>query len=981
MAEMDLTIPNLITCLEAAGNPANLEIRRSSEDQLKSWSTRPGFHVMLQDLYLDLSQNLQVRWLAIIYLKNSISGHWRRTSSSPVSAEEKKIIRSRAFNCIHESNRKLNAQNAAAMAKIARVDFPREWSDVFEQFDREVLQGNFGVNSSQDQMQALYNGLDILNQILKTLSTAKYGSILTALKVQSSPLIAKISQIYLTYVNQWMVDLNFAKMELGYKALKVASRLIYNGLTDASKNPDAVEFFSTMKSHLVGFIQLYEANPSDLLAKHLKQIGKFFSRLRTENPVAFMLIPDSIQVFHIYLQIIESKSQLLTFQGNDDDEDNETYELWNKIVVQGLNILSDQIQLVKRRGVSLKTASAEERAERDECMRIISEDLFQPNVVAQLVNLLLTRYFRINRQDLENWKTEPEEFHVEESEQERWQFQARPAATRLFMFMISAFPDLVDQIMSFISEALSQTADDGLRECALQALQYGAVLIATKANMDEMMLQLLSLNSNSSGSALLRRRFCMVIAEWVSIDCLSSQMKMEVYNVLVNTYLVNARSDDIAVLLSATSALKSCVEGWVFEASMFTAFIDPTFSGLLELIGRLSTIECKVMVLQVLSVLIEQLGSLIAPYSETILKILPPLWEEAGDKYYIKGLVIQTLASLVQALKGDSGCCYSLAIPAVSSACNPKSPDFLYLLEDGLALWDALVENAKDSSNWQVIELFGILLDCIKEPSENLHLELVILSKSIAYCGDCRSSSFSISEFNDQFFGITSLYISSLKSDILMSLIDVLEMIAQWFDVNDYITVLSSHSLLQTLVQQLLSPNVGVLVSLKIFNYLSRIVIQNPSSVWSLVGDDSIRSQVLDEWLEKYHNVGHPKDKKLLCLGLTALMTTNDGIITSRISKFVDIWVDILSEVSEDSEGPDSNWYYTTEELMNQEDPEVTAYSSRMLRMKKSRDPVHCVPLKSTIKQTLSVDGVHQLITTLPDDILEMLKNVVLDQQ
>lgn len=978
MVEMDLSIPNLISCLETAGNPAQLEIRRSSEDQLKSWSAKPGFHVMLQDLYLDLSQNLQVRWLAIIYLKNSISGHWRRTSSSPVSSEEKKIIRSRAFGCIHESNRKLNAQNAAAMAKIARVDFPREWSDVFDQFDREVLQENFGANSSQDQMQALYNGLDILNQILKTLSTAKYGSILTALKEQSSPLISRISQIYLMYVNQWMVDLSFTKMEVGYKALKVASRLIYNGLTDASKNPDAVEFFSIMKSHLVGFIQLYEASPSDLLAKHLKQIGKFFSRLRTENPVAFMLIPDSIEVFHIYLQIIESKSQLLTFQGNSDDEDDETYELWNKIVVQGLNILSDQIQLVKRRGVSLKTASAEERAQRDECMRRISEDLFQPNVISQLSNLLLTQYFRINRQDLENWKTEPEEFHIEESEQERWQFQARPAATRLFMFMISAFPDLADQVMSFVSKALSQTEDVPLQECALQALQYGAVLIATKVNMDEMMIQLLALINNSD-NIILRRRFCMVMAEWISVDCLSSQMKMELYNVLVNNYLVNARSDDLAVLLGATSALKSCVEGWVFEASMFAPFIDQTFNGLLELMNRLTTIECKFTVVQVLSVLIEQLGSLIAPYSRTILKILPPLWEEAGDKYYIKGVVIQTLSSLVQALRDESGCCYPLAIPAISTSCSPNSPDFLYLLEDGLALWDAVVENAKDSSNWQVIELFSISLECITEPSENLHLELVILSKTIAYCGDCQPSSFSISEFTDRFFAIISSYISSLKSDVLMSLIDVMEMVAQWFDVNDYIAILNNHSLLQTLLQQLLSPNVGVLVSLKIFNYLSRIIIQNPTDVWSIVGDDSIRCQVLDEWLEKYHNVGHPKDKKLLCLGLTALIQTNDGIIATRMSKFVDMWVDILSELSEDSDGPDSNWYYTTEELMNQEDPEVTAYNSRMIKMRKTKDPVHCVPLKSTIRHILGIDSVQQLITTLPSDVVELLRSVVFD--
>ena len=82
--------------------------------------------------YMDASyirkSPLEVRYLAIIQLKNGIDKYWRKTATNAVTKEDKAAIRTRLLeSAINEADSRLALQNALVVAKIVRFEFPHDW--------------------------------------------------------------------------------------------------------------------------------------------------------------------------------------------------------------------------------------------------------------------------------------------------------------------------------------------------------------------------------------------------------------------------------------------------------------------------------------------------------------------------------------------------------------------------------------------------------------------------------------------------------------------------------------------------------------------------------------------------------------------------------------------------------------------------------------------------------------------------------------
>jgi len=65
-----------------------------------------GFYSTLQAVYLDKSLPTEIRYLAIIQLKNGIDKYWRKSATNGIVAAEKTKIR---FRLLEEGFRKLIA--------------------------------------------------------------------------------------------------------------------------------------------------------------------------------------------------------------------------------------------------------------------------------------------------------------------------------------------------------------------------------------------------------------------------------------------------------------------------------------------------------------------------------------------------------------------------------------------------------------------------------------------------------------------------------------------------------------------------------------------------------------------------------------------------------------------------------------------------------------------------------------------------------
>ena len=122
-----LTVDELYRVLLSASSSDPHQIQ-SGTKQLQNWESLNGFYSGLQSVYLDISLPIEVRYLAIIQLKNAVDKYWRKSAHRTLAKDEKDLIRSRVVDgVLNEPVEKLALQSAVFTAKILRSELPKEW--------------------------------------------------------------------------------------------------------------------------------------------------------------------------------------------------------------------------------------------------------------------------------------------------------------------------------------------------------------------------------------------------------------------------------------------------------------------------------------------------------------------------------------------------------------------------------------------------------------------------------------------------------------------------------------------------------------------------------------------------------------------------------------------------------------------------------------------------------------------------------------
>ena len=75
-----LTEGTLVHTLHSAASSNPHQIQTGTK-QLQQWERSPGYYLHLQSAYLDTRLPTELRYLAIIQLKNGIDKYWRKTAT------------------------------------------------------------------------------------------------------------------------------------------------------------------------------------------------------------------------------------------------------------------------------------------------------------------------------------------------------------------------------------------------------------------------------------------------------------------------------------------------------------------------------------------------------------------------------------------------------------------------------------------------------------------------------------------------------------------------------------------------------------------------------------------------------------------------------------------------------------------------------------------------------------------------------------
>lgn len=311
-----LTTQNLYRVLQSASSNDQQQVKTGTQ-QLQNWERAPGFYSSLQSLYIDHSLPLELRYLAIIQLKNGIDKYWRKTAFNALKAEEKDLIRSRCLQSgIQEPDHRLALQIGVLTAKIVRYEYPQDWPDAIDSV-MESLRNNSQPSRNHLHLSRI---LLILLYIIKELSTAKLQRSRTKLQSVTPGIVQSLSTIYFEKLGRWLSFLKVGgsdeggaleSMEQSLLTLRILRRLIIAGYDFPNRQQDIRDIWSSLISQFAEMLALAQkaegalaSQPQNLIEKHLIQISKLHLETAKNHAAGFALLPDSTALARAYWGLI-----------------------------------------------------------------------------------------------------------------------------------------------------------------------------------------------------------------------------------------------------------------------------------------------------------------------------------------------------------------------------------------------------------------------------------------------------------------------------------------------------------------------------------------------------------------------------------------------------------------------------------------------------------------------------------------------------
>ena len=441
--------------------------------------------------------------------------------------------------------------------------------------------------------------------------------------------------------------------------------------------------------------------------------------------------------------------------------------------------------------------------------------------------------------------------------------------------------------------------------------------------------------------------------------------------------------NDRVVRITAGRQFKNIVDDWEFSAEQFLPYADVTMTRLMKLVQEVELTETKMTLLNTISVVVERLEHHVAPYAEQIITLLPPLWEQSGEEHLMKQAILTILARLVNAMKSASVPFHSLVLPIIQGAIEPGSETRLYLLDDAMDLWAAILIQTPAPASPELLSLAPYLLSLFELDSENLRRGLEIChSYYVLAPGDMLNDAMRKPLLNS----LSSL-LEGLKPDasgLVHNLIETIIRAAETIGGEDAVrTVVGDLVESGFLTKQLLGlrsswvahcttgplaqePSVDGVVETDYLSVLARMIMGSVPNFLHAIqaaapafdGDSSLESTMkwlLAEWFSHIDNIGDPSRRKLMCMALTKLLSTSQPFILSQLQLLMDFWTVLVAELRDDTEDAsvDSLVFESLEQLQSLDTSIPEAPEDERNRLLTYTDPVRSVKITEWIRHYL----------------------------
>uniref|UniRef100_A0A8C3G458 Importin-11 n=1 Tax=Cyclopterus lumpus TaxID=8103 RepID=A0A8C3G458_CYCLU len=904
-------------------------VLKPAEEQLRQWETQPGFYSVLLNILNNHMLDVNVRWLAVLYFKNGIDRYWRRVAPHALSEEEKTSLRAGLITNFNEPVNQIATQIAVLIAKVARLDCPRQWPELIPIL-LESVKGQDGLRQ--------HRALLTFHHVTKTLASKRLAQDRRLFQDLASGIYSFACSLWSHHTDCFLQQI-YAREEAA--ALGSLERTL--NLISLSSSLPFQGFLNAVFERLKQFLECSRmVGPDSTCREKLEKMIILYTKVLLDfleyHPCAFIpLIQRSLEFAVSYL--FTPAGEGVTFE---------------RFIVQCMNLIKI---IVKNDAYKPSKNIDDSKPESLEAHKIKTAFFTHPTLT-EIGRRLVSHYFLLTKEELAMWEEDPESFAVEETGGDSWKYSLRPCAEVLFLDIFHNYnqtliPVLLDMVQNL--QGLTNVEDSAqllMKDSVYNAVGLAAYELFDNVDFDQWFKnQLLGeLQVSHHRYKLIRRRVIWLIGQWISVK-FKSDLRPLLYEVILSLM----QDPDLVVRIETATTLKLNI--LLFRTEQFLPYLESIFGLLFQLLQQVTECDTKMQVLHVISCVIERVNIQIRPYVGCLVQYLPLLWKQSEEHNMLRCAILTTLIHLVQGLGSECKNLYSFLLPVIQLSTDVTLPPHVYLLEDGLELWLVTLENSPAITP-ELLRIFQNMSALLDLSSENLRTCFQIVNAYLYL---------SATDFLQNYAeSLCRSFCNLLKDVTNEGQVQVLKVVEIALKVSPVLGAHIFQPLLPAVFRGIVDGERYPVVMSTYLGIMGRILLQNSSFFSSLLTQmasecsqkmDQLLGSVIEMWVDRMDNITQPERRKLSSLALLSLLPSDNSVIQDKFCGIINISVealhDVMTEDTETATFKDCMLMSHFEEPKLSEDEEPPTEQDKRKKLLALEDPVHSVSLQQFVYEKL----------------------------
>ena len=388
------------------------------------------------------------------------------------------------------------------------------------------------------------------------------------------------------------------------------------------------------------------------------------------------------------------------------------------------------------------------------------------------------------------------------------------------------------------------------------------------------------------------------------------------------------------------------------------------------------------------------------PYANGIMTVMGPLWDQSGEDHMIKQAVLAMITAIINSMQQKSVTLHDSILPPISSAVDPSTESFIYLVAEALELWTAILKQTPSGNIPPTLLMMTPRLapllassdhECLLEVVEVLRSYILLSPLTLLDNAILSPLLTSLRPI----LGLTRSQEVALAPDVLQDLVAVLDMprhfesTARTQALQHLLRALADNEILHKIGNLLQEaylyhfdprpsrqpPDVIGPLETHLFSILARLIIADPSTAVQFLnvhmGAHALQ-WLTKEWLDHFDSVPDASRKKLHIMALTSLLADVDiqvqQTMLEQLQSLLTIWTDLVIELGEDA-AEDRKGDYLYYEYNDQ------SYNTNGTLLNGVGEVWHEVPEDERKRELSRVDPIHT--TNIRGFLSEKLKSVI----